>query len=63
MVDRIVREAERRSITGIGRTTAWSLQKRGEFPAPVGLTGGRVGWRLSELQEWVKSRPKRGEAA
>lgn len=54
MTDRIVREKERREITGIGRTTAWAMEQRGEFPRRVELTGGRVGWRLSEVQEWVR---------
>lgn len=56
MVDRIVRERERREITGLGRTTAWELERRGEYPRRVVLTGGRVGWRLSELLKWVASR-------
>jgi prophage regulatory protein len=55
-VDRIVRDKERREITGLGRTTAWELERRGEFPARVELTGGRVGWRLSDLQAWVRNR-------
>jgi predicted DNA-binding transcriptional regulator AlpA len=55
--DRIVRERERRAITGIGRSTAYPLERSGEFPRRVKLPGGRVGWRLSELQEWVRSRP------
>jgi len=54
--ERIVREAERRKITGISRTTAYTLERRGEFPRRVALTGGRCGWRLSELLEWIKSR-------
>ena len=56
MADRIVRERERREFTGIGRTTAWEAEKRGEFPRRVELVGGRVGWKLSELQEWIASR-------
>ena len=58
MVDRIVREPERRQITGIGRTTAFVLERRGEFPRRVLLTGGRIGWRLSELLRWIKRRPQ-----
>jgi len=56
MSDRIVREPERRVITGLCRTTAYMLERRGEFPRRVVLTGGRVGWRESELLAWVKSR-------
>ncbi len=62
-MDRIVRERERREITGVGRTTAYELEKRGLFPRRVDLVGGRVGWRASELEAWVKSRRPAGEAA
>jgi prophage regulatory protein len=54
--DRIARERERREISGLCRTTAYELEKRGLFPRRVELTGGRVGWRVSELDAWVKSR-------
>jgi prophage regulatory protein len=55
--DRIVRERERREITGISRTTAFVLERKGLFPQRVVVTGNRVGWRLSELEAWVQSRP------
>ena len=56
--DRIVREAERKSITSISRTTAWSLERRGLFPKRRQLypQSTSVGWLLSELTEWVASR-------
>jgi prophage regulatory protein len=63
MADRIVREKERREITGVCRTTAHVLEKRGEFPARVLLVGGRVGWRLSDLERWVNSRRPAAQAA
>lgn len=56
MVDRIVREPERRAITGLGRTKWWELEKSGEAPLRVVITGNRIGWRLSQLQVWIKSR-------
>ena len=65
-LERIVREKERKEITGVCRTTAWKLQRQGAYPAPVALPGGRCGWLLSELEEWVRSRPRirrGGEAA
>lgn len=29
----------------------------GEFPAPVKLSGNRVGWRYADLVEWAKNLP------
>jgi predicted DNA-binding transcriptional regulator AlpA len=59
--DRLVREPERRSLTGISATTCWRLEREGKFPRRVKLTdsqekSGRVGWWLSEVVEWMASR-------
>lgn len=62
MSERIVRERERREITGLCRTTTYELEKKGLHPRRVELTGGRVGWRVSELEAWIKSRRQVGEA-
>jgi prophage regulatory protein len=58
LIDRIVREAERKTITSISRTTAWSLERKGLFPKRRQLyaQSTSVGWLLSELIEWVTSR-------
>ena len=42
--------------TGLSRTTAWRLQKRGEFPAPYAISPGRVGFREDEVEAWRASR-------
>lgn len=45
-----------RELAGFSRTTAWRLQQAGEFPKPVRISPGRVGWRQSELDAWQASR-------
>lgn len=56
--DRIIRESERRAITSISRTTAWSLERKGLFPKRRRLfpQSNSVGWLLSELNDWITSR-------
>jgi prophage regulatory protein len=49
--------------TGLSRTTAWRLQKRGEFPAPYIISPGRVGYREDEIEAWRASRDVRGRTA
>lgn len=75
--DRIVLEPERRRMTGISASTAYRLERRGQFPNRVVLVTNvqgkpeRVGWKLSELQAWIASRevltlkpePDRGASA
>ncbi len=57
-LDRIVREEERKQLTGLSRTSAWDLERKGLFPKRRKLhpQGSAVCWLLSELQEWIASR-------
>ncbi|APP20784.1 TPA: AlpA family phage regulatory protein [Klebsiella pneumoniae] len=56
--DRIIREVECRQLTGICRTTRYMMEKEGEFPARRKLGGRAVGWLLSEVSDWQRSRSK-----
>jgi prophage regulatory protein len=55
--DRILRDPEVTSLTGIGRTSRWYMIRAGRFPKPVELTARTVGWRLSDIVRWIESRP------
>ncbi len=61
--DRILPWLRVRDIAGISRTTAWRLQNIGDFPRPVMLSPGRVGWRESDVRAWRASRVPRGQPA
>ena len=54
--DRIVRESERRQITGVPTSTWYELQKGGLAPKPFPLTARSVGWSFRELTAWVEAR-------
>ena len=43
---------------GYCRSSLWRLEKAGEFPKRIKLTpnGRKVGWKLSEILEWIESR-------
>lgn len=56
--DRLIRERERKQITALSRTQAWSLEKQGLFPKRIQLGSRSVAWRLSEVMEWVNSRER-----
>jgi predicted DNA-binding transcriptional regulator AlpA len=47
---------------GISRTTAWRLQKSGDFPKPYVVSPGRVAYRESEVEAWKASRGHRSGA-
>jgi predicted DNA-binding transcriptional regulator AlpA len=54
--DRLLPWKTVKDLTGLSRTTAWRLQKAGDFPVPVSISPGRVGWRESEVAAWSASR-------
>ena len=62
--DRIVREAERRVITGVPTSGWYVMQAKGTAPKPVRLGPRSVGWLLSELEGWITAqRAKRDDTA
>lgn len=54
--DRIVREPERKEITGRSRTSWWRDEREGRVPRRVKTGPASVGWKLSELLEWLATR-------
>lgn len=43
-------------VSGLSRTTAWRLEKEGQFPCRRQLSPNAVGWLQIEVEAWVKSR-------
>lgn len=62
-VDEIIREPERRRITGLSRVSWWRRERAGDAPARVHLGPRSVGWRRSELEAWIAARPTRPPTA
>lgn len=54
--ERIIRAKELKDITGLSRTTIWRMERTGNFPQRVALCPGSIGWRYSEVMEWMKTR-------
>jgi predicted DNA-binding transcriptional regulator AlpA len=56
MIDRFVRKPELEQITGLDEVTVWRLEQVGRFPRRRKITSKAVGWLLSEVREWVRTR-------
>ena len=56
--DAILRDPQVRLRTGLSRVQRWRLIRAGEFPAPIQLGRNSIGWRESEVNAWVKERPR-----
>ncbi len=54
--DRLLAWPEVKRIAGLSRSTVWRMQQVGEFPLPVQVSRGRVGWWASELSIWKQAR-------
>ncbi|MDG1377750.1 MAG: AlpA family phage regulatory protein [Yoonia sp.] len=56
MTNEILRKPRVLALIGIGNTSLHAAIKRGDFPAPVKLGVRAVGWRRSDIENWLDSR-------
>jgi len=54
--NRIHRRPAVERLTGLSRSTIYAMIAAGEFPRPVRLGKRAVGWRESDIAEWLASR-------
>ncbi|MBV8774452.1 MAG: AlpA family phage regulatory protein [Deltaproteobacteria bacterium] len=54
--EQILRKPDLESITGLDRATIARLIQKGQFPRPVRLSLRAVGWKASDVEEWIRSR-------
>jgi len=57
----ILRLPQVEALTGLTRSPIYRRIADGDFPAPVLLGKRAVGWRESEIAEWIESRPRATE--
>jgi len=53
--NQIIRRADVVQLTGISETTIWRMESKGRFPKAVKLTNRCVGYRKSDIEEWLQS--------
>jgi len=44
------------AITGISRASIYRLVAQGQFPAPAKIGFRKVGWRTSQINNWLEQR-------
>lgn len=55
MSDRILREPEVAQKDGnLSRSTRWRLERDGRYPRRKKIGLNAVGWKESEIEEWIK---------
>ena len=55
-LDRFLRRKEVEHVTGLGRSTIYDKMAAGEFPKPIPISGGAVGWLETEIAAWQQAR-------
>lgn len=56
MHDKFLRRPEVENLTGLSRSTIYSMISNGEFPKPVRIGRRAVAWRESVIQSWIAER-------
>lgn len=57
MRNRLLRLADVKHMTGLGRSTIYAAIRAKSFPAAVNLTDHAVAWRESDIDAWIAARP------
>jgi len=60
---RILRLAQVREVTGLGRSCIYQLQAQKEFPQRIKIGARAVGWIESEVQQWLAERISQSRAS
>lgn len=58
---RILRRPAVEAITGLKKTRIDELERAGKFPQRIRISSRATGWYNTEVEEWVKSRPRASE--
>ena len=56
---RVLRLEEVCELVGLARSTIYAKVSAGGFPPPIRLGSRSVGWRLSDLDRWLKAPERR----
>lgn len=52
----IIRLPDVKRLTGLSRSSIYALSASGKFPKHKQLSARAVGWLLSDIENWIKSR-------
>ncbi|WP_458251066.1 helix-turn-helix transcriptional regulator [Geobacter anodireducens] len=54
-MERMIRLPEILNLTGVSRSTIWRWIKAGYFPRPVRMSPGTIGWKSTDVLDWLAS--------
>ncbi len=54
----ILRRPEVEARVGLSRSSIYAFMAAGTFPQPIRIGARAVAWRLSDIEDWLASRPE-----
>ena len=60
MMEKILRLPEVLSTVGLSRSSLYSEIAKGQFPRQIRLSPRTSGWRLSDIEDWIKRKAEGG---
>ncbi|QXE91025.1 AlpA family phage regulatory protein [Geomonas subterranea] len=55
-MDKVIRRKQLLEMIGVSAATQYRMERAGLFPRRFRLGKGLVGWHLTEIEEWLRSR-------
>lgn len=60
--NRIIRLPEVKALTALSKSAIYQRIKEDKFPKPLNLGGRAVGWKYSDINQWINElQPTNGE--
>jgi prophage regulatory protein len=56
---KILRRKDVESMVGLSRSTIYKLMNQGLFPKAIRLGPRAVGWRISDIENWINQQAAR----
>ncbi|MBU3696567.1 AlpA family transcriptional regulator [Dechloromonas sp.] len=58
ILEKVLKKKDVIAITGLSNSSIYLYIKAEKFPKPIKLGARRVGWKESEIQEWIDDKTK-----
>jgi prophage regulatory protein len=59
---RIIREPETLAMVGVSPVTLWRWEKAGKFPKRLKIGPRAMGWKLSDIENWIEQKNEAAHA-
>ena len=59
----LLRGQDVQQLIGVSRVTLWRMTRSGDFPQSIRIGARSNRWLRSEVEAWIRLRPRSGEAA